>query len=192
MQRHPLLSRPIDIHWAGWQANTYALQREGWELSADQNLMHMAMRIAMRNQDLRCVAVTEMFEDFRFEQYARDYGKVPPLRVQYFACHIQVMKMHELKCMSFQPIDAAPQLVSDTTVHSYEDLKWFAAPLVETKELIVDPDKVSDILAKIAEAQLPEQEAIRKRAALRASREGMALEGMPRRQFHAQVLSIAA
>lgn len=184
----------MKVYWAGWQSDTHRLQREGWQLSADQDIRMQAIRIAMKHEGLRCVAVSQMLEDFRYEGYARDYSasEMPPLVIQFFACRLEVVQMPRLECMNFSAIDAAPQFLSKRTIHSYEDLKWFAAPLVETKELIVDPAKIGDILAQIAQAQVPEQEAIRKRAALRANREGMELSASPRREFHAQVLSIAA
>jgi hypothetical protein len=118
--------------------------------------------------------------------------EAPPLVIQYFASRFSV-QIVETAYPAFKPIDAKPQLLSDTVVKSYEDLNWFAAPLVETKELIVDPATVGELLARITEMQIPEQEQIRRRAAMRACREGMSFDSVgERRQFHAQILSIAA
>lgn len=192
MERNPFLSRPVRIHWAGWESDTYSLQRAGWQLSADQDIARCSIRVALRNEALRCVAITQEVS-WQFERYAMSHGgDCPMLSIQHFACHIEVMRMHEQRCMAFQPIDAKPQFLADSTITSYDDMKWFAAPLAETKELIVDPDRIGAVLAQIAEAQLPEQEAIRKRAAMRASREGMDMSFAPQRKFHAQVISLDA
>jgi hypothetical protein len=178
------------VHWAGWESDTYTLQQNGWELSAEQDVRMMALRIALRHKAMQCVAVTSLFTDFRYEYYAREPIDVPFLNIQYFATRMSVQVM-ERQWPNFQPIDAAPQFLSDTTVKSFEDLKWFATPLARTEEIIVDPLEVGAMLEQIRKMQAPEQERIRQKQRLAASREGMSIDAMPRQQFHAQIISIA-
>lgn len=91
----------------------------------------------------------------------------------------------------FRAIDAVPQ-IETREIKSIEDLGIFAVPLARTQELIVDPDKIDEVLALIHKAQLPQMEEIRQRDRLRAGRDAGSTAAGPRQVFHAQVLSIAA
>lgn len=190
-----LLSAPHRVRFAGFVATTPQLQQEGWELSAEHDYVGMGIRLAMRHQDYQLVAITNAVSmvhlmQERFIPSSGDpaltfhvvrIGSLGKMQVQY----------HTNPYSEFRAIDAKPQ-IQMVRIDKLEDLVVFAAPLVETQELIVDEGEVSAILAKLAEAQRPEQERIRARNRLRESREGMMLDAEPRRKFHAQILSIAA
>jgi hypothetical protein len=113
--------------------------------------------------------------------------------------HFNVVRMahgiqiayHEDHPPAFMPIDAQMQFTRKI-VQNVEDMGIFATPLVRTEELIIDESEVSAILARLVEAQKPEQERIRDRKRLRESREGLMLGAEPQMKFHAQILSIAA
>jgi hypothetical protein len=194
-----LLSAPHRVIWAGFETTTARLQQAGWELSARQDFTGFQVGLAMRHQDFQCIAYTNVVDAHRLMMHdprMMDDGR------DWFLT-FKVMRMADLNahrieftygCNPFEdyyPIDAKPHLVCKQ-IERLEDCVVFGAPMVETKELIVDEAEVSSILAKLVEAQKPEQERIRDRNRLRASREGMLMEAQPQRKFHAQILSIAA
>ncbi len=48
-----ILSRPIAVRWAGWVSDTHTLQKFGWDLSVDEQLHNMSIRLAMQHRGLR-------------------------------------------------------------------------------------------------------------------------------------------
>jgi hypothetical protein len=195
-----LLSLPHLVRWGGFVARTPELQRMGWELSAEHDPWSMGVRLAMRNQDYQMVAITNSVSAMHLHQH-------PHLRrmtndpdeyllkfdvVRMMTTRAMVEYVRESPYIGFKPIDAKPQFVDMHYMKSIDELIVFAPCMAETQELIVDEAEVSSILAKLIEAQKPEQERIRERRRLRESREGLMLDAEPRRKFHAQILSISA
>jgi len=86
---------------------------------------------------------------------------------------------------AFEPIDARPvfQSISEKRT-ALEHFKIFATISKEQTEIIVAPETVSELLARIQEAQLPEQEQIRERNRRRKAR-----EAVDELEVHAQILS---
>lgn len=196
------LSAPHRVRFAGFVATTPQLQQMGWQLSAEQDFMRDAIRLALRHEDLQLVAITTAIS---FYQMAMRNHPSPSHRIISQENHLtfDIVRMgpmnstyvewrnSDLRPGVFSPIDAKTQFI-DSRISKFEDLVIFAPALVETQEIIVDENEVSSILAKLVEAQRPEQERIRARQRLRESREGLELGAEPRRNFHAQILSIAA
>ena len=202
-----LISMPHRVHWCGFVATTRDLQRDGWQISADQDMSALAVRLVMKHEDHQMFAVTNLVDICRWsEMHAaaamgrgwiaddpRNDWRFLDFHVVRMAPQIMVQYYEEFGApfLNTRPIDAYTQMKCGR-IDSIEDLVPFASPLVQTKELIVAPDKVSSILAQLVEAQIPEQERIRARQRLRESREGLELGAEPRRAFHAQIMSIAA
>lgn len=193
-----LLSLPHLVRWGGFVARTPDLQRMGWELSAEHSPWDGGVRLAMRNQDYQVIAITNSVSAFHLHQhpYFRQMTANPDDCLLKFdvvrMMHTSGMVRHYDETnpfAGFRPIDAKTQMVRTSNI---EDLIVFAPCMAETQELIVDEAEVSSILAKLIEAQRPEQERIRARKRLRESREGLELGAEPQRKFHAQILSIAA
>ena len=93
----------------------------------------------------------------------------------------------------WRAVDARPQFIAERK--SLEDFGIFATPLARTEEIIVEPDTVESLLAKIREMQAPALEAAHQRQKLRRTLdEGVDPAAVPpvRQRFHAQILSIAA
>ncbi len=44
-----ILSRPLRVHWAGWETDTYRLQRSGWKISAMQDVRGNRLQMAFRH-----------------------------------------------------------------------------------------------------------------------------------------------
>lgn len=176
----------------------------GWEISAETDMYDMGVRLAMRHQDYQMIAITNsvsamhlhhMHDNRRYWENWED-GQLHFDVVRMSTMRGMVEYYHDNPYRGFRPIDAKPQFVEMETlvkhVASLNDLIVFAPCMAETKEIIVDEAEVSSILAQLIEAQKPEQERIRERKRLAESREGLRLGAEPRRQFHAQILSIAA
>jgi hypothetical protein len=187
-----MLSRPAQVHWAGFESDTYRLQQAGWELAVEEEIEYDRIRLMMRHRDMRLYALTDAADYY----YRRDEtpGREPPLRfnVCMAAPSIQVQRMNVAGPMAFEnfrQIDAKPQMI-ESEIKSIEDFRIFATPLVRTEEIIVAPQTVSEMLQKILEMQLPEQERIRQRERLAESREAYLVGSGPRQRFHAQILSI--
>ena len=186
-----ILSRPLRVAWGGWQSDTYTLQKRGWEIAAEQDVREQALRLVLRHRAWKLYGISRRI-DFDFQRIMSNayYNVNVTIDIVHMASDL-VMQMHETGPMNFKMIDAMPQYV-ETRIRRIEDFGFFVTPLVRTHELIVDPEKIGEALEQIRQAQLPEQEAIRKRAQLRESRDAMFRQVEDVQQFHAQVISIAA
>jgi hypothetical protein len=83
-------------------------------------------------------------------------------------------------------------------MRDYEEVEYdisgipgFFVPVKAPKEIIVEPASVAELLAKIREMQLPEQEAIRARNNMRHKREELREASLPFK-LHANIISLAA
>jgi hypothetical protein len=186
-----VLSRPAEVWWAGFRATTAQLQQGGWEIAAEESIVDRRIRLLMRHQNLKLYALTHHEE---WDYFAGPTNNAPLVfRVIGASSQHMEFRIIETAMPNFQQIDAMPQFTEQKIVTT-DDLRIFAVPLVRTEEIIVDPERIGEILEKIRLAQLPEQEAIRARNRMRAARSGAVETNLiePRQKFHAQVLSIAA
>ena len=201
-----LVSQPHRIYWAGLESTLPTMQQAGWEFAVHEDFASFRVFLVGRHRDMHTQLVTAPV-DFHYaamsmrdpmygrfdREYAGDFDRRDILKfhVVRIAHRLQVETVGMSELPKFSTIDAQPQFVS-RSFHSIDDLSIFAAPLVRTEELIVEPDQVSAILEKLRQAQVPEQTAIRARQRQRESREGLELGAEPQTCFHAQILSIAA
>jgi|SRR6185437_1258469 len=190
-----LVSQPHRVIWAGWETTTPRLQQAGWEIAAEQDFTRYGVRLVFRHQQMQCTAITDSV-DFYHQAMMNYRDRFDPSADPRLTFHVVRMAQHlhigfVEEAPKFRLVDAQMQMVAHQ-VRDIEDLGIFATPLVRTQELIVDESEVSAILAKLVEAQKPEQERIRDRKRLRERREGLELGAEPQMKFHAQLLSIAA
>jgi hypothetical protein len=190
--RHRVLSQPARVWWAGFQSDTLRLQREGWELAAEEDVEYGRIRLMLRHREMRLYALTN---ETAFDYYRQHEHGARPLEfyVVQASPNFQVREMAAVPTYfaKFQQIDAQPQVQEEWHVRSIEDFKIFATPLVRTEELIVEPETVAAMLEKIRKMQAPEQARIRAKERLAAAREHMPIGIYPRQTFHAQILSIS-
>lgn len=186
-QTSMLRSRPVRVNWAGFQTDTFTLQQQGWSLSADQDVCRMQMRLAMRNERLGMVGITEPVE-WDFFHYARDpVSQLPTLRMQIMSRQVNVIHEWEGALSNFRPIDAMPQMI-ERKVTALEDLVHFNPSLARTQQMIVPEESVDDLMARILEMQQGTRiERIRNEIA-----EGAEVSFVPQQKFHAQIISLAA
>lgn len=188
LSNHRLLSQPCEVLWAGFRSNTYALQQAGWELAVEQDFQNSGLRLLLRNQDMRLHAISST-SPFDFYRNAHEHLERPVFRIIHAAATMQFARMMPNEPATyFRQIDAAPQFVT-TQFDSIDDLGIFAAPLVRTEELIVEPADVSALLEQIRKMQSPEQAEIRARQRAR-ERAGENPETRPMQQFHAQIITL--
>mgnify|MGYP001603303335 CR=1 FL=1 len=189
---HRVLSRPMRVRWGGWETTTTQLQQGGWELAVHEDFSRMTIRMTMRHQGFRMYGVSR-YLDFNFMRYANAESDLSQyiIEIEQMGTNIiiQMMEMGD-PFAGMKAIDAYPQFTT-RTIKRIEDYGFFATPLVRTQELIVDPSEIGRVLELIKQAQLPEQEAIRKRQQMQASRAGLDLTAIPQQTFHAQLLSVA-
>ena len=185
-----LLSKPTPVTWAGFESNTLRLQQAGWEFSAEQCMASMRTRFLMRHQAMRfhgCSAYVDT-------DFFRGPGDQSWRQIQF---PIQWMTGGDVRVYDnfdlCQPVDMQPQMLQKVT--SMEDMALFAgASLARTNEIIVDPDSVADMLARISDLQDPARKEHFLQMTKEASREGRSMDGIiqPRQNFHAQIISLVA
>ncbi|MER8640982.1 hypothetical protein [Mesorhizobium sp. M1252] len=187
----PLLSRPVELHWAGWRSDTFTLQQHGWQISAEQDVCRMQMMMALRNERAGMSGVTarvdwRYMDDMRF---ADSHRHMPPLPVHLMGRKIEVMHTMGNAWENFNPIDAQPQFTPNREIRSLEDMVHFAPAHTRTQQLIVPEDSVDSLMARILEMQQgPRIERIRQEI-----REGDRIDfTAPRQKFHAQIISLAS
>lgn len=187
-----MLSRPLQVEWAGWRTDTYRLQQAGWTLNAEQDYFQNRMRLAMRHEGMSLMAMS-CYTDFHFERYARD-----PMARDYPLFVMQAMgrevNIHEHgridRDFMFAPVDAQPCMTTHK-ITRLEDLAHFAAPLVRCNEVIIPEESVPELMERILKLQQPAR-TDRIRAELRRGQEGRMVTDEPQQKFHAQIISLAA
>ena len=152
------VGRPIEVFWAGWRSDTYTLQRSGWQISANQDVLQSRLQLAIRHEASGLLGLTEVSD----WEYRYDFHRPPATRV-----YLQAMGKPVYLNISpspyaidwakhFQPIDATPQLTWNET-RSLEDLFHFAPAACEN-ELFVSQASVPDLLDRIITLQQPARE----------------------------------
>jgi hypothetical protein len=177
-----LYSKPVQLHWAGFETDTYKLQQQGWELSAEQELYDRTMRIALRHQQAGMYGISEKIDwDYFHEDqsiYSGFQRPTPKVPIRMMSKNIMVEVMYGKSTdFSFQPIDARPQYM-ETTRMDISDLVHFA-PL-RAKGILLPEASVPELMDQILKLQQP----MREREILRD------LKTTP--IVHAQIMSLAA
>lgn len=149
-----LQSRPLLLRWAGWEADTYTLQKHGWEISADQDVAYDAIRVAFRHPKLDVRGITER-ADYNYQLAAEDHRQwrqLPPLHVEHLVNRMSLVIAHPT-IGDFRAVDAVPQLARFDEIRSIDDLAHFAPAQAQQQLIIPEPETVPELLAKIVEMQ---------------------------------------
>lgn len=182
-----VLNQPCEVHFAGFRSDTYRLQQAGWQLSVEQDMRRMAIRLAMRFEPARLYMVSRLVE----YDFLQDRGARPVFVINHCANNIVVQLMES--SFDFKPIDATPAFVTEAR-KSIEDFGIFAPLQARTEEILVEPQSVAECLDLIKRLQAPELAAIRKRNEQRRRDQGSLDYGStaPLTKVHAQVITLAA
>lgn len=181
-QFDPVVSRPHRVIFAGFESTTTRLQQAGWRIAAEQSFHESSVQLMLSHQAAGLYMVAE---SARFD-FMADWREREQLT---FVIRRIARSLESVRCdadfSKFGAVDAMPQMRIET--HRIEDFAIFAAPLVRTEEIIVEPQSVAECLAMIHKLQAPQLAEIRKRNAARERN-----EAVNQTRFHAQILSLAA
>jgi hypothetical protein len=177
-----LLSRPLRVHWAGWETNTYHLQKSGWQLSARQEIRGNRIQMALQHSGLRIQGLTAVIPyeyERALDMREREYVDSIVLNVQQMLG--ETVMVHIAGDSIWAPIDAEPRY-TQTKIERLEDLAHFAGPLIRTNEIIIPEESVPDLLERILKLQQP--------ARTERIKEDLRGEKRPEQKFHAQIISL--
>jgi hypothetical protein len=184
-------SAPIQIRWAGFESNTLVLQNNGWRIAIEDEFDHIMyqhqIRFLLRHETLNITAITSI-EQVDFERlYMNGKGKyeMPYFHIYIAARDIIYTRIPEIKLGNLYEIDARPEYIEEENIN-FNDLPIFKTLIKPDNALIVEPDKIADILAQIVECQSPKQAEIRERIRKESGRNDI------KQTLHAQILSVAA
>ena len=177
-------SEPMEVHFAGFQSTTTAMQRAGWRLAANEDFQRGSIQLMARHEAAGLYLVANEV-GYRYGMRSRLGAKedLPIFVVSRVARSLESVRL-DLDFSVFKPVDATP-VVHKTRYQRIEDFALFGAPLVQTEEIIIEPQSVQECLDIIRKLQAPELAEIRKRNATRER----ALEAT---KFHAQIMTLAA
>lgn len=188
-----LKSPACKVRFAGWESTTGRLQQAGWQLAVEHSWNNDRVRLAMRYRDggMRMIAEAQhytrpMTKDALSFYNGMERDSLPIFEVIHVAQDIHIARV-QLDSFDFHAIDARPQLHTVTDFKSMDAFEIFAAPLVRTEEIIVEPASVASLMEQIKQLQAPELAAIRERQR-RADRG----DPMQQTKYHAQIISLAA
>lgn len=176
MMHRRFLNQPIKLRWAGWETDTYALGAQGWQISAEQDVILNRIRIAINHPEAQIQGITEM-EQFLFRDIME--GRLSPalptmLNFKTLSHQIYVNTMgHDV---DFSAVDFRPQ-IAEQEVKSLQDFAHFSTIAeVPKNEVYLHEANINQILEMALKRQEPEQEQIRqemiKREELRNYRRG--------------------
>ena len=187
-----ILSRPIRLEWAGWETDTYRLQRAGWKISAMQDIRGRRLQLAFAfgNGYRKFEAITEAIP-FQYEEMADLHRMRGPhadrlddivLRVQQAVSdQVMIHMSGELGPAMWGPIDAEPRY-TQAKITRLEDFAHFAGPLIRTNEIIVPEESVPELLERILKLQQPGR--------IGRIKDELRGEHRVEQHFHAQIISL--
>ena len=178
------MSPPCRVWFDGFESDTYTLQRQGWQLTMQQDWREGRLRLAMKHPSS---GVTMLSEDTR-HHFGPSLDRfidqnLPEFRVCRVNTGRDVVRYFGANPFAgYMPVDAMPQMVERTG--KMEDLLLFAAPKVRTEEIYVEPSSVDECLDLIKRLQSPRLAELRERDRLAEYRQ--------EQKFLAQIVAVAA
>lgn len=183
-------SAPFKIIWAGFQSDTLTLQNSGWSLAIEDDYSYVLgahrVRFILRHEYLDLHCFTDIHEiQFPHIQDVRQITEMVRFSIQVLGKNIYYRSVPEFNIASIYEVDARPQMMV-MEEKSIKDLSIFRTLVKPDSALIVEPEKISELLQKIVEAQAPNQAEIRERMRKHEARDNL------KQTLHAQILSVAA
>lgn len=163
-----MLSRPVPVHWAGWESNTATLHACGWDIAADYRVDRDTYGLIMRHQALKLYAVTDYIEFRRGSNFLSNVvdprHELPRFTVVHVAPNFHTVTMPGLDFSRYQQIDPRPQM-SVSRITRVEDFNIFALARAPEKEIVIEGADMSVIehLEAIQKLQAPKQRELRDR-----------------------------
>lgn len=176
---HRILSRPLRLRWAGWEADTYNLQTAGWRLAAEEDVARDQIRIAF-SHDRYDVRGFSQAVPFRYLEPADEWDRArPTIPVAHMANRLWVRTIESP--FRFRAIDATPQLAPSMLEHRLEDLVHFAPAMAEQRLILPDEASVPELLERIV--------AMQQGARIERIREELRAEPLEQHTMRAQILT---
>ena len=133
------------------------------------------------------------FVDINFFESQPEYLNQIYFPVQWMTSgSVEVHRIHD-NFSNFSPVDMQPQMQSKTDIQTIEDMALFAGvALARTKEIVVDPATVADMMTQILKMQDPARKEYYEEQVRIAGQSGQRIDAVrPRQKFHAQIVSLA-
>ena len=179
-----ILSRPVPVHWAGWETDTLRLQRAGWQLAVEFEPTRDMYSLMLKHPEMNMMALTSairldhglsMLDNYRSRGYsdpATGVNATVPFNVVKVAPQFENVRIQSTGTWkNFQLIDAEPQMV-DTIIERPEDLNIFALAMTQAEQVAIDQADMSVVehLEAIKDLQSDEQKMLRDKARKREAR----------------------
>jgi hypothetical protein len=163
-QDSQILNPILKVRWAGWESDTLALQRAGWQLSANQSPARREFQIALKHKRLRMYGLSQMIRNFEYTHYFRDelHGfALPEIHIVQMSSEMRVNVMAHMR--NFIPVSAEPIFSQNFEFRNIEDFKIFRPIPQPENRIIIDPNDTQKMLSRILELQSPKQAEIREK-----------------------------
>lgn len=184
-------SKPIKICWAGFESDTLKLQNNGWQLAIEDHFSHFlyrhSLRFILRHEEMRIDAITDISE-IDFHEFMH-WEHTLRMNICVIAKEVMMIQIPAFDLHRIYQVEAMPSYVSidmQQKIEPLSSLKLFNTIVKPDNALIIEPDRISDILAQIVDAQSPKQAEIRERMKRQELREDY------KQTLHAQIISVAA
>lgn len=179
-------SAPLKLYWNGWESDTFTLQKNGWQLSVEQDLYSQSIRIAAKCYNLYMISDMINISYLDVTSPYRNFAKEIIVPINKVGSNITIELME--KTFNFKPIDAEPVFYNRER-KSIEDFAIFAPALVRTNEIIVPNEDVDSLLDKLLQLQDPMLKKYYKEEALK-DRQSNGVKTLPENKFVAQIISM--
>lgn len=185
-----LLSQRHIVWFAGFSSDTYQLQRSGWQIAAREDFYTDTIALLFLHPGTGMKMLTESLH-IRFTEHQSMALQFNVIRAGTDLKFKQSMPIDLglLDDPQFKQIDAKPQFIDNFQPRSIEDFGIFAAQLVRTEEILIEPQSVAECMEYIKKLQAPALAEIRER---NRQRDRASEEPVLRQNFHAQILTLAA
>lgn len=156
------------VYFAGWESDTLKLQREGWEISAQQDPYRRDISLALyhRQSGLTALTNSKSFGSMAWATpYMAELAEVLSFNVVAMHNNIRAMYMPmREQSVRWAPISCLPECSEMTTVEkSIHDIVPFRSFNPDAEQIVVAPDSVPQVLDLLLKCQVPAAEARRTR-----------------------------
>jgi hypothetical protein len=150
----------IKVYWAGWQSNTHELQRNGWQLSIEEDFYSMRFRVALKHPQYKMYGISHPCSyDYQRSMNDMAWQALPEIPMNHMVSEMRINIMDNLA--NFKPIDAEPQIIHNE-IKSIEDMKLFK-PINHSKDIVIAPANVNELLESVLKQQDSKQMEIREK-----------------------------
>jgi hypothetical protein len=170
-------SIPVPIRFAGWESDTYRLQKAGWQIAANDVFTpwtaSSSVQLILRHEASKIHAMTAPLElrphIYSMDRYFRDDPSTTHMMLAGFdiiamGSQVQVHVIHrpEFSFKDFHPVDCEPRTLHEERV-DIANLKIFRPISSDAPEIIIPTQSVAEMMDMVLKLQDPVQKEIRDR-----------------------------